>query len=87
MYQRGEMNELDHRPEEGGAWIPSSSRLFGQQQKGRPEHLSLHLEQMGVDLGDEAEIGFDDPPKLLLHSIKPGTQPMLQVCQSDGSSL
>ena len=46
--------------------------LVGEQQQGRPEHLALHLEQMRVDLGDQAEVRLDDAAQLLRHPLEPG---------------
>ena len=63
--------------EKGRALLPAPDRFFGQEQEGGPEHLALHLEQVGIYLGDQAEVRLDDAPKLLLDLIQPGAKRIL----------
>ena len=65
----------------------AAGRLVGQQQQRRAEHLALHLEQVRVDLGDQAEVGLDDPAQLLRHPLEPGAHRALQVGQGDRGDL
>ena len=49
-------------------------RFLGQQQQRGPEHLALHLQQVAVHLGDEAEVALDDPAQLALHRLQPSPE-------------
>ena len=42
---------------------------------------------MRVHLGDEPEVGLDDPAELLLHLLQPGAERPLEVGQGDGRGL
>ena len=72
VHQRGQVDQLDHRRQGDGARVAAAGGLVGQQQQGGPEHLALHLEQVRVDLGDQPEVGLDDPAELLLYPLEPG---------------
>ena len=65
----------------------TAGRLVGQQQQRGAEHLALHLEQMRVDLRDEAEVGLDDPAELLRHPVEPGADGLLEVGERDRCGL
>ena len=65
----------------------AAGRLVGQEQQRRPEHLALHLEQVGVHLGDEAEIGLDDAAAAPAAPAQPGPKRTLQVGQRDRRGL
>ena len=61
-------------PERGGPRVGGAGRLVGQQQQRGPEHLALHLQQVRVDLGDQAEVRLDDPAELGPHLVQPGAR-------------
>src|SRR5690349_20925907 len=81
------MNQLDDGAKNRRARILPAGGFLAQQQKGWPEHLTLHLEQMRIDFGDQAEVRLDDASQLLLHLVQACTQRVLQLSQRDGSSL
>lgn len=87
MDQRGQVDQLGNRRQRDGPRILAPRSLFGEQQEGGPEHLSLHLEKMGIDLRDKAEVGLDDASKLLLHALQPGPKPPLKIGQADRGRL
>jgi hypothetical protein len=41
----------------------------------------LHLEEVSVHLGDQAEVGLDDPPKLLLDLFEARPERKLELSQ------
>ena len=42
---------------------------------------------MGVDLGDQPEVGLDDSTQLLLHLVEARAERTLEVSQGDGRRL
>jgi hypothetical protein len=65
-----QVDQLSDCSQECGPLIPAANGFFGQEQKRRPEHLALHLEQVGVHLSNKAEIGLHNAPELLLDLIE-----------------
>ena len=88
VHQGGQVDQLDHRRE--GRWCAGrASPVASSASSSRvgPEHLALHLEQMRVDLGDQAEVRLDDAAELLRHPLEPGAHRPLQVGQGDRRDL
>ena len=83
VHQRGEVDQLDHGSQAHGerAAIGGSGGLVHQQQHGRAEHLPSHLQQVGVDLCDQAEVRVDQLTDPLAHRREAGAQTALQVVQ------
>jgi len=81
------VNQLEHRGQGRGPRGPGSSRLIGQQEQRRPEQLALHLEQVRIDLGDQAEITLDDPPQLAAHQFQPVAKRGLDLPQRHAHCL
>ena len=81
VHQGGQVDQLGHRREECRPRIPAADRFFGQQQERGPEQFPLHLEQVGIHFGDQAEIRLDDAPELLLDLIQAQAERMLQLGQ------
>ena len=70
VHQGGHVDQLDHGRQRDRPRIARARRLVGQEQQRGPEHLPLHLEQVRVDLGDEPEVGLDDPAQFLRHPLQ-----------------
>ena len=83
VHQGGEVDQLDHRRERHGARVGAAGGLVGQQQQRGPEHLALHLEQVRVHLGDQAEVRLDDAAQLLPHPLQPRRARPLEVGERD----
>ena len=87
VHQGGEVDQLHDRGERGGPRIGRAGRLVRQQQQRGPEHLALHLQEVRVHLGDQAEIRLDDAAELGPDLVQPGADRRLDVRERGGNRL
>ena len=87
MYQRGEMNQLDHGTEGNRARGVAARRLVAQQQERGPKQLSFHLQEMLVHFADDGEIGGDHAAQLRYNLLELVGHGPLNVAQTDTGNL
>ncbi len=67
VHQRGDVDQLDHRGQRHRPVLVPPGGLVGQQHQRRAEELPAGLQEVGVHLRDEPEVGLDDAPDLVRH--------------------